>query len=544
MRFDTLALDAALGAILAHSLATPEGTIKKGRPLTARDLELLRAAGIVNVLAGRLDADEVGEDCAAAAVALQISGSHTTVAAPFTGRANIYSAAAGLAQIDAAAVARLNGIDEAVTIATVTPFERVQKGQMLATVKIIPFAVPGAAMAALVAAGGAKAVATTPFVAKRAALILTRLPTTKASVLKKRATVIGDRLTALGASLAQCETVAHTVEDVARAIAVASAAQHSPILVFAASAIVDRADIVPQALVAAGGEIVRFGMPVDPGNLLLLGRLGAQTVIGIPSCAGSPKLNGFDYVLERVMVELPITAGDIGAMGVGGLLKEISSRPQPRDGSMASAPDDVVRSAPRIGAVLLAGGRSSRMGAVNKLLQMIGGRPIVRHTTEALLASSALPVIVVLGHTGEAVRTALAGLDVRFVENPRFADGISTSLKVGLEALPPDVDGALVTLGDMPEVPTTLYNRMIAAFAPKDGRSIVMPIFDGKRGNPVLWDRRYFAEMMTVVGDFGAKHLLGLYGTEVAEIDADAAHVLTDIDTPEALAALKARIEI
>ena len=543
MRFDLLPLENALGVLLAHSIATPGGTIKKGRPLSAADVTKLLAAGLHEVFAGRLEDGDVGEDAAAQSVAAQIAGRHATVAKPFTGRANIYAAAAGLAHIDAAAVHALNAIDESVTVATVMPFERVVAGQMLATVKIIPFAVSASTMAAVRAVDAAAgSVGLAPFAPVAASLILTRLPGTKPTVLDKRRDVIAERLRVLGAALAETVTIDHSVDAVARAIARSAEAGHDPILVFAASAIVDRGDVVPKALEAAGGRVIRLGMPVDPGNLMLYGELGSQPVIGIPSCAGSPKLNGFDWVLARVIARLPVTSADIAAMGVGGLLKEISTRPQPRDGADGMTESDV-RSAPRIASIVLAGGRSSRMGSVNKLLQVVGGKPVVRHTVDASLASGARPVIVVLGHNGADVRQALAGLDVTFVDNPRYAEGISTSVKAGLAALPPSIDGALVALGDMPEVPPTLLDRMISAFAPKEGRGIVMPTFNSKRGNPVLWSAQYFSEMQELAGDTGAKHLLGLYAEDVAEIDAGDVHVLTDVDTPQALAALKARLE-
>jgi molybdenum cofactor cytidylyltransferase len=308
-----------------------------------------------------------------------------------------------------------------------------------------------------------------------------------------------------------------------------------PIIVFAASAIVDRGDVIPAGLVAAGGDILRLGMPVDPGNLMLLGRLGTTDVIGAPSCAASPKINGFDWVLERRLAGLEVTSADVAAMGLGGLLKEIATRPQPREGDEDAGP----RRAPRIAALILAAGRSTRYGGANKLLEDLNGAPIVRHAVRAALQSRARPVVVVTGHQGEQVSAALAGLDVRLVANPDYVQGLSTSLKAGVAALPADVDGVLVCLGDMPRITADHLDRLISAFAPKESRSIAVPVHNGKRGNPVLFGRSLFAEILEAEGDTGAKHLIGRHADEVAEVDLGTSAIFVDVDTPDALARLK-----
>ena len=191
----------------------------------------------------------------------------------------------------------------------------------------------------------------------------------------------------------------------------------------------------------------------------------------------------------------------------------------------------------RVAALVLAAGRSQRMGGPNKLLLPVSGGPMVRQVVEAALASRAAPVIVVLGHQQHEVRQALRGLKVRFVVNDDFAEGLSTSLRIGLAALPRDCAGAVVCLGDMPRVSAGLIDQLIAAFDPQAGRGIVVPTWRGKRGNPVLWSSAFFAEMAQVAGDVGARHLIGQHAGAVAEIEAADDASLIDIDTPEALAA-------
>jgi len=268
-------------------------------------------------------------------------------------------------------------------------------------------------------------------------------------------------------------------------------------------------------------------MPVDPGNLMLLARHDKTPVIGLPGCARSPKLNGFDWVLARLLAGLEVTPADVAAMGVGGLLKEIPSRPQPREGTRATS------ASPRVAAIILAAGQSRRMGGPNKLTMPVGGKPMVRHVAEAALASSADPVIVVTGDRAAEVEQALEGLAVTKLSNNCHKEGLSTSLRVGISGLPGDVDAALICLGDMPDIRSHHLDRLIAAFDPEEGRTICVPTVGGKRGNPVLWGREWFTAMTETKGDTGAKHLIGEHADAVCEVPMPDDAALKDIDTME-----------
>jgi molybdenum cofactor cytidylyltransferase len=330
--------------------------------------------------------------------------------------------------------------------------------------------------------------------------------------------------------------VPHEQAALTRAVGEVLEAGAELVIVFGASAIADRRDVIPAALEAAGGTIEHFGMPVDPGNLMMIGRLRGQAVLGAPGCARSPKENGFDWVLMRLLAGLPVARADITGMGVGGLLMEIVTRPQPRE-------EREPEKGRRVAAVVLAAGRSTRMGAINKLIAEIGGKPLVRIAAEQALASRASPVIVVTGHQREKVEAALDGLPVRLVHNPDYAEGLGTSLKAGIAAVPAEADGAIVCLGDMPQVDSALIDKLIAAFDPERGALVVVPSIGGRRGNPVLWSRRFFPDLMAVQGDIGARHLIGAYAEAVVEVPVAGEAALIDVDTPESLSAVKAEIE-
>src|SRR5262249_5896018 len=428
--------------------------------------------------------------------------------------------------------------DPSITLATLPAFAPVVAGKMIATVKIIPFAVSQQARdAALAAAAKAQPlVRVAPYRVLRLGIVSTVLPGLADKVIEKRWRTPAERIAPAGARIVAERRVPHETAALAAAIQEVLDAGAELVIVFGASAIADTRDAIPAAVEAVGGEIGHFGMPVDPGNLLLIAQARGGAVRGAPGCARSPKENGFDWVLMRLLAGLEVTREDIIAMGVGGLLMEIVTRPQPRE-----APP--VANGRRVGALVLGAGRSTRMGGPNKLLAEIGGKPLVRIVTEQATASRAAPVIVVTGHERPQVEAALAGLRVRFAHNPDYAQGLSTSLKAGLAALPPDVDGAIVCLGDMPHVTAGLIDRMLDAFDPARGALVVVPTTDGKRGNPVVWSRRFFPDRMALEGDVGARHLIGAHADAIAEVPMEDAAALTDVDTPDALMAVKAELE-
>lgn len=538
MKFGPVPLHEAEGGIAVHSIRKGGLVLKKGTLIGKSEIAALEAAGIAELTVARLEPGDVPEDTAAGEIAAAVAGEGVHVERAFTGRANLFAENAGVLVVDREAIDTLNRVDPAITLATLPAFAPVVAGKMIATVKIIPFAVAKPARdAALAAAAKARPlVRVAPYRVRRLGIVSTVLPGLADKVIEKTLRITAERIAPAGARIVAERRVPHETGALAAAIEEVLDAGAELVIVFGASAIADTRDVIPAAIEAVGGRIGHFGMPVDPGNLLLIAQARGRPVLGAPGCARSPKENGFDWVLMRLLAGLEVSREDIIAMGVGGLLMEIVTRPQPRESLPAA-------DGRRVGAIVLAAGRSTRMGGPNKLLAEIGGRPLVRIVAEQALASRAAPVIVVTGHERAKVEAALAGLRVRLVHNPDYAAGLSTSLKAGLAALPPDVDGAIVCLGDMPQVTAGLIDRMVDAFDPERGAMVVVPTIDGKRGNPVVWSRRFFPDLMALEGDVGARHLIATYADVVAEVPVEDAAALTDVDTPDALLAVKAELE-
>ena len=331
--------------ILAHSVRTAELRMAKGTRLDGEAIARLREAGLTRVEAavpepGDIDEDEAARLCAEPLLVVGAALGHDRAT---TGRVNLRAGADGLFRADARVVDALNAIDDRLTVATLPDGTRVRSGELVATVKVIPFHVPRAGVerwrmvaSDAAAAGRGIALEVRPWLAMAVLHVATVLPGTRTSVLDKTRRALAGRIGGTRGELRDERRVPHERAALAQGLreAMSGGPESAPrlIVIFGASAITDARDVVPEAIRMAGGTVERVGMPVDPGNLLVLGRLGDAVVIGAPGCARSPVHNGFDLVLDRVLAGIGIGADEIGRWGVGGLLKEIKTRPRPREG--------------------------------------------------------------------------------------------------------------------------------------------------------------------------------------------------------------------
>ncbi len=537
MRFGEIAADAAEGTVLAHSLKVASLRFKKGRVLSAADVAALRDAGVENVVVASLDAGDVTEDEAAAQLGQAVGRAGLTVSGASTGRVNLFAAFNGLFTANTGLVDRLNRIDPSITFACLADHRQVTEGDMVATIKIIPLAVPGTALAAaLEAVREPGLLSVKPFRAARTLLVATTLPTLKPSVMDKTAGLLRRRLAPSGSTLVAERRVPHDTAAVRQAL-VEQAAESDLVVLFGASAVVDPQDVIPAAIRAAGGEVYQVGMPVDPGNLLVLGALHGVPVIGAPGCARSPRENGFDWVLARVLAGEDPRSMQVTAMGVGGLLMEIPSRPQPR--SRSEKGEDLP-----VEIVMLAAGRASRMGSESghKLLAMFGDEPLVRRMARIALEAGAGAVHAVVGFRREAIVEALAGLDLDLVENPDYASGMASSLATGVARLSRETAGVVVLLADMPGLKAAHIRKLVDVFRAHGGRAVVRAAHDGRRGNPVVLPGAAFEEILHLSGDLGARAIIESGEFEVIDVEiGEAAHI--DVDTPQAVRSAGGRLE-
>ncbi|PCJ74287.1 MAG: 4-diphosphocytidyl-2C-methyl-D-erythritol kinase [Rhodobacteraceae bacterium] len=527
MKFGPIPVAQAKGAILAHSLNVNGLRLRKGRTLNTADIAALLNACITEVTAATLEVGDITEDQAAQALAKSLvpdpSAASLRISAPFTGRVNIYAETGGVVQIDAAAIDRFNAVSPTITVATVPDMTRAYARALIATVKVIPYAVRQKHIDEMPASA---ALRLAPFRLKTASLILTQTPGMPEKLLSKGREAVARRMQALNCTLGDVITVPHETTPLAEAI---SNATGDIILILTGSATSDIADVGPAALTRSGGKITRFGMPVDPGNLLFLGAHNGRPVVGLPGCARSPALNGADWVLERLVCGLDVTDKDIAGMGVGGLLKEIPTRPQPRGGS-ADAPTQ-----PKVEVLLLAAGGSRRMRGKDKLLEIVDGEPLLRRTARAALKGREERVHVVMQPENANRDAALEGLNVNQIPSPEWVEGMAASIRAGMAGLSQDCDAVIIALADMPDVSAMHFDRLAAAYDTTEAREICRALAaDGTPGLPVLFGRRFFETLANLQGDRGARDVVKDAPEFLVDVPTDGQGAIIDLDTPEA----------
>src|SRR3954462_932514 len=373
MKFGAVPPREAEGAIAVHSIRIDGFTLKKGTLIGKPDIAALQAANIPDIVVARLEPGDVSEDIAAAEIAAAVAGEGVHVDRAFTGRANLFAHEAGVLVVNKSGVNALNDVDPAITFATLSAYALVVAGKMIATVKIIPFAVSGDARDRAIEAARAAhpMIRVAPFKVGKVGIISTLLPGLASKVIEKTLRVTEERLAPSGATIVAERRGPHEQGALAKAIAEVLGDGAELIIVFGASAIADRRDVIPAAVEAIGGGVGDFCMPGDPPHPVLLARTRGRPLLGAPGCARSPKENGFDWVLMRLLAGLDVPREAIAGLGVGGLLMEIITRPQPRKEPVGAGEH-------RIGPFVLAAGRPRRRGGSNKLVAEIGGKPLVR----------------------------------------------------------------------------------------------------------------------------------------------------------------------
>ena len=538
MKFGPCALSDCLDAILVYAVDLPDGRIAKGTCLTSDHLSRLRANGIDDIIVARLEDGDLGEDAAADMIAKAMMPANVRLSVAATGRVNIHATKRGLLRVDRLRLRDINMVDEGITLSTVQHNQLVEAGDLIATLKIIPYSVAETAVATVIGLGAGEPVISFHALRPRSfGLIQTRIPGMADKILKATEQTAKQRLNQLGCTLVDSRVVAHEAAAIDQAITASRANGPAVMLIAGGSAIAHRRDQVPMGVIAAGGRIDHFGLPVDPGNLLMLSHIDEMPVIGMPGCARSIKMNGFDWILHLLLADLRIDAAEIADMAAGGLLMEIVSRPLPRRMVGRRQISNAT-----IGGVILAAGQSRRMGAQNKLLAEIDGVPIIRRTAQAMLDGGLIDLVIATGHEHRLVAAALDDLPVTCIYNDEYQSGQASSVACGVRHHQNGSHAAvLIALGDMPLVRPELIAALLRDHSslPDATDRITLPVFDGRRGNPVIWGRGFFDELVALTGDAGGRIIFAENKNAVNSLGWPDDSIHLDIDTPEALAPLK-----
>ena len=531
MKIEHLDPKESQGSILAQSYNLSERKLSKGTRVSKAIVELLNKENIKTILCAVPHENDLDEDAAAEAISNAIDRNRLYAEEASTGRVNFRTPALGVVRYNRELIKKINLVDESIAFSIVEHNQLLAKNDLIATLKIIPFFVSKIYVEQVVTLLSKYEIFKIHRLEeKKVEFIQTYYDWQKRSIFKATSNVTRSRLDALGCLLEKETLIPHDHESLCSEIKSSLDSGAQVLLISGASAITDRSDYIPKAILSVGGEIIQYGLAVDPGNLLLIGQIGNTTIIGMPGCARSPKLNGFDWVLQLLMANIPITKEELADMGAGGLLMEIASRPLPRALSKS-----VNKREKKIMGVILAAGNSTRMGKDNKLLRNVGEASLIRNTVVEMLKSDLDSCSIVLGYQSDKVAEVIKDLNINLILNPLWQEGQASSLKAALNTLDDTYSDLLIMLGDMPGVKTRHINKVIEEHLLANNRKskITIPSFNGRKGNPVIWGRSFFPDLSNIEGDLGGRALFSQHPAAINLLDVDDSAFVTDADTPE-----------
>lgn len=530
MRFLELPVAETLQCYLAHSCRVGQRRVAKGTQIDASLIEQLQVADIHTITVAQLDASDVHEDAAAHELALALSGRHVTASTARTGRVNLHADAEGLFLFCRDTLLALNAVDERITCATLDENRWVTKGRMLATIKIIPYAVSRVQLDKVlgIVAQASQRLSIHVAHSKTVALIQTRLPSLKETVLDKTFEVTRQRLQQRGSLLLLERRCKHNTQALSTSIKDVMKQAPDCLIITGASAISDRADVIPQSIELAGGSVQRFGIPIDPGNLLLLAEIKGTTVLGAPGCARSPKDNGLDRVLDRLVCELPVHNDWLNTLSIGGLLDEDVTRPALRQ---EASPVHSGAAQLRIGAFVLAAGHARQVAgkshstSIRSPLDVWQGKPIVEHVLSQLDQTEFERTLVVTGQNNSDIADLSLKDTTILINNPDWEKGLGYSIAAGVRQLL-DCDAIMVFLGNAPPVSTSTVEQLRQHYLAHPETRMLVPSHRGKPGNPVLISNVFFDSLLALRGDSGARFIQRCYPDSVKYLAVDDPMVL------------------
>ena len=328
MQFGSIKLEKSEGSILAHSIKLENLNISKGTLLTENHIMDLRSKGVQSVVVARLENGDIEENKSAIIVSKAFSHNSLIFSKANTGRINIFSKHDGLLIYSVSSLISFNLIDEGIALALLTQNSFVKKKQLIGTLKVIPYSLPKKTI--LKFRRFENLIIIKAVKEKKFSLIQTSHKNMKESLYKKTSIETKKRVENLSCFLLDDTICEHNEKELTSKISSIIKKDIDILLISCASAVSDRNDILPKSIMNLGGNIIHFGLPVDPGNLLILASLNNKLIVGMPGCARSPSLNGLDLILRMLVTDIKIDKKIIASLGVGGLLKDTRLRPFPR----------------------------------------------------------------------------------------------------------------------------------------------------------------------------------------------------------------------
>jgi len=520
MKFGPVPVQKLKGSIVGHSHHLEEQVIRKGTVLDDSHIEIFERAGFTEVVVAVLEEDDIVENIAAQKIARLLCGSGVEISKPIAGRCNIRSSVKGVLDFDSQKLEDLNVLDWRVTVASKHRYSTVQANQVIATIKIIPYAIPQELMDQIMGMVS-ELFAIMSFQKHRAAMVVSYFNQISDNQRQRSIDAQSTRLQDLGSSLDRVVDCEHRLDTVADSLSKTLEEGWDLVLFSGACAVADEEDVFPAAIRKIGGVVRHIGMPVEPGNMLVWGEVQGIPVIGIPGCARSSKKSGLDWVLERILSDISFEPRDIMRMGVGGLLS-----------SPNRSSESQIQKLQRVGAVVLMAGLSTRMPETNKLLVEIDGVSMASRCIQNISEAGYSPIIVVTGYEDKKIKDALREKDVFFMYNESFREGMGSSIQKAFEGIC-GWDGALIAMGDMPFVSVSVLQELRETFE-GNSESIIAPVRRGKRGQPVIFSSRFFAELQSKCsGDVGARVIIKENQQFLHVVEVEHEGIFWDIDTGE-----------
>ena len=514
------------GYLLFHSVFVKKGRLRKGKIISADDIEAIVEAGIKEIYVGEIESNEIDENNASRVIAQAISSNNFSLSPTFSGKTNITSKYDGLVQVNESNVLKINQISSNIAISSLNNHDIVYRGDHVLSIKSISYSVKKLHLNKIVNfLNKKKLISLKRFKPLKFGIIYSNSVNEKDSLIEKTKKSIRTRITDYNSSIMVECTSNHDFSSLKESIEKLINMDLDVILLFLSSSVCDYNDIVPQIITKIGGKIKSYGMPVDPGNLTLSGCFGGIEIIAAAGSARSESLNGLDWHLNCLHASIKTNQKMVNSLGVGGLLKDVDSAIKRKKISKK-----IVTKKPNIAAVVLCAGESKRMGEINKLLLKVNDKTIIRNYVENISKSNISEVVIVTGHQSKDIELELKNYDLRFVFNNDYKKGMSTSLKAGIKSLGKTIDAVMICLPDMPLIGICEINKLIEYYNPSIGNEICIATSHGQRGNPVLWDKKYFKALMNISGDKGGRDLLPTFIDKAIEVNLGEA-VVFDIDT-------------